>query len=422
MHIFRGHQCLGNDLGEDLWLCMMIVQRGWRVRYCALSDVFTQCPEDLSEFLKQRRRWTVSGTVNLFWVLFNCHSYVRHGGFNLIHILYQVSLAFFGILVGPAVMFTMLLFGLSSFTGLHCYISAIIISLPIIGLVIATCFSGQKMQTRVVFVSSALYGLLFTVMFLYELITGIVSNCFTSPIFLTYSLVFGCYLCLIILHPRQISDFLYGVSYPITLPFMGMVLPLYCFLNMDDVSWGTREQKNSAEERRKTEKIETKEVHEKTEWTFNNYSNPVQMASKEVENFWNKTIETFLKPSKQNEEEEKVIRKDLKIMKIVSVLVLFSSNIAFSLMMVMKKAFPLPRRWTVGITFCTTKEHVDFIDISLSVFVTGITLFFCIGSFLHRMETLSHIVRTTSVLKKKTLQEVETGTVAVQGDAEISHL
>ena len=41
-HCPRGHECLVYDLGEDLWLCMMIIQRGWRVRYCALSDVFTQ--------------------------------------------------------------------------------------------------------------------------------------------------------------------------------------------------------------------------------------------------------------------------------------------------------------------------------------------------------------------------------------------
>ena len=49
-----------------------------------------QCPEELSEFLKQRRRWTVSGTVNTIRVLIYWHSYVRHGGFNIIHIVYQV--------------------------------------------------------------------------------------------------------------------------------------------------------------------------------------------------------------------------------------------------------------------------------------------------------------------------------------------
>ena len=146
---------------------MMIIQRGWRVRYCALSDVFTQCPEELSEFLKQRRRWTVSGTVNLLRVLFYWHLYVRNVGFNLLHILYQAIVAFFGILIGPAVMFTMLVFGLTSVTGVQSYISGIIVGLPLIVLIISTLFTGQKMQTRVVLISSGLYGVLFIVTFLY---------------------------------------------------------------------------------------------------------------------------------------------------------------------------------------------------------------------------------------------------------------
>ena len=132
---------------------MMIIQRGWRVRYCALSDVFTQCPEELSEFLKQRRRWTVSGTINLLRVLYYWYSYVRHGGFNLIHILYQAYMAFFGILIGPAVMFTILVLGLAIVTGIQTYISGIIISLPLIVLIISAVFTGQEMQTRVVLIS-----------------------------------------------------------------------------------------------------------------------------------------------------------------------------------------------------------------------------------------------------------------------------
>ena len=380
--------------------------------------------KELSEFLKQRRRWTVSGTVNILRVLFYWHSYVRHGGFNLIHILYQSSVAFFGILVGPAVMYTMLVFGLSSFTGLESYISAIIVSVPIIALVISTCFTGQKMQTRVVLVSSGLYGLLFITTFLYELITGIASNCYTSPIVITYAFVFGSYIAMTILHPRQIPDFFYGLSYPITLPFMFMILPLYCLLNMDDVSWGTREVKNTAEADENTEKIDnekTNDFQQITEWTFDIYKKNVQMASNEIENFWNKTIETFLKPSKLKEEQEKVIKKDLRIMKIVSVLVLFSTNVGYSLLMILKMSFPLPSKWAIGITFCTTSENVDFIDVSLFVFVTVITLFLLLGTFLHRMETLSHIVRTTTVIKKKTVHEAEVGT-EVNSENEISYL
>ena len=55
---------------------------------------------------------------------------------------------------------------------------------------------------------------------------------------------------------------------------------------------------------------------------------------------------------------------------------------------------------------------MDFIDISLFIFVTGITLFLLLGTFLHRIETLSHIVQTTPVIKKKTEPETETGEVA----------
>ena len=379
---------------------MMIIQRGWRVRYCALSDVFTQCPEELSELLKQRRRWTVSGTVNLLRVLFYWHSYVRHGGFNLVHILYQASVAFFGILIGPAVMFTMLAFGLAAITTMKLYICSILVSVPIIILVICTLVTSQKVQTLAVLVSSGIYGLLFVITFLYEFISGFASNCFTSPIVFTYGLVFGCYLIMTILHPRQIPDFLYGVSYPITLPFMFMILPVYCLFNMDDVSWGTREVKiDPTVEENNKEDLKDEKLAPVNNWTFDIYENSVSMASLELQNFWNKTIETFLKPSKLKEEEENIIKRDLKMMKISAVILLGTSNIAYSLLMILKYEFPLSSPYTVGITFCQTEEQVDFIDISLFVFVTGVTLCLLLGTFLHRMETLSHIVQTTPIIK-----------------------
>ena len=198
------------------------------------------------------------GTVNLLRVLFYWHLYVRNGRFNLLYILYQAIVAFFGILIGPAVMFTMLVFGLTSVTGVQSYISGIIVGLPLIVLIISTLFTGQKMQTRVVLILSGLYGVLFIVTFLYELIAGFATNCFTSPIIFTYGLVFECYILITFLHPQQIPDFLYGLCYPITLHFMFMVIPVYCLLNMYNVSWGTREVKLNAEE---VEKEEIENIH-----------------------------------------------------------------------------------------------------------------------------------------------------------------
>ena len=192
--------------------------------------------------------------MNIIRVLVYWHSYVHHGGFNLVHITYQVitwftslnhlvhwitwftspnhlvhitfqiSTAVFGILIGPAVMFVMLQAGLSEVglisnslkiansrsyrpfiqkvTGLESYISSIIISLPVFALAIAARFGTQKIQTWVVVFSSAIFALLFIVTFLYELVTGFIDLCFTSMIVITYSMVFGSYLVMSILHPR----------------------------------------------------------------------------------------------------------------------------------------------------------------------------------------------------------------------------
>ena len=187
--------------------------------------------------------------MNIIRVLIYWHSYVHHGGFNLvhityqvhihiiykvtityhitykvshIHITYQVSVAVFGILVGPAVMFVMLQAGLSEvctkiyyltkhlesstivpqITGLESYISSIIISLPIFVLALAARFGNQEIQTWVVLLSSGIFALLFIVTFLYELITGFIDLCFTSMIVITYSMVFGSYLIMTVLHPR----------------------------------------------------------------------------------------------------------------------------------------------------------------------------------------------------------------------------
>ena len=64
----------------------------------------------------------------------------------------------------------------------------------------------------------------------------------------------------------------------------------------------------------------------------------MQPASPEEENFWKKTIEEFLKPRKPTEEEEDVMKKDLRLMKIGAIIVLSLFYIGYVLLMVLKKA------------------------------------------------------------------------------------
>uniref|UniRef100_A0A915I2J5 chitin synthase n=1 Tax=Romanomermis culicivorax TaxID=13658 RepID=A0A915I2J5_ROMCU len=59
------------DQGEDRWLCTLLLQRGYRVEYCAASDALTFAPETFDEFFNQRRRWIPSTLANIIDLLSN---------------------------------------------------------------------------------------------------------------------------------------------------------------------------------------------------------------------------------------------------------------------------------------------------------------------------------------------------------------
>ena len=103
------------------------------------------------------------------------------------------------------------------------------------------------------------------------------------------------------------------------------------------LSWGTREAKNPNKSFKKPEGDSARD--EKTiEWTFDIFQTPVQPSSPEEENFWKKTIAEFLKPLKPTAEEENVMKKDLRMMKVGAIIVLSLAYIGYILLMILKKA------------------------------------------------------------------------------------
>ncbi|CAC5388361.1 CHS1 [Mytilus coruscus] len=45
------------DNGEDRWMCTLMMLKGWKLIYSSTARNTTFCPEYLTEFMKQRRRW-----------------------------------------------------------------------------------------------------------------------------------------------------------------------------------------------------------------------------------------------------------------------------------------------------------------------------------------------------------------------------
>lgn len=93
-------QCI--FLGEDRWLCTLLLQQGWRVEYNAASDAYTNSPQEFKEFYNQRRRWGPSTLANTLDLLHSGKETVkRNSSISMLYIFYQIFTVASSIL-GPA--------------------------------------------------------------------------------------------------------------------------------------------------------------------------------------------------------------------------------------------------------------------------------------------------------------------------------
>lgn len=80
-------------LGEDRWLCTLLLQRGYRVEYSAASDAYTHCPESFNEFYNQRRRWVPSTMANIMDLLMDYKKTIKiNDNISMPYISYHVNI------------------------------------------------------------------------------------------------------------------------------------------------------------------------------------------------------------------------------------------------------------------------------------------------------------------------------------------
>ncbi|XP_078574100.1 uncharacterized protein LOC144860632 isoform X1 [Branchiostoma floridae x Branchiostoma japonicum] len=98
----KADEFLTKDMGEDRWFCTLLVERGWLLRYTAVAEDTTYCPEEFDEFFKQRRRWTPSTLANLVLLIRTWgEGRMKNQNVSVFFILYQACLLF-STLIGPA--------------------------------------------------------------------------------------------------------------------------------------------------------------------------------------------------------------------------------------------------------------------------------------------------------------------------------
>ena len=90
-----GSEFLMKDMGEDRWLCTLLIKKGLRLEYCAISEDQTYVPTEFEEFFKQRRRWIPSTMANLLMLVSESGVITRgNDSISILYILFQVVMIF----------------------------------------------------------------------------------------------------------------------------------------------------------------------------------------------------------------------------------------------------------------------------------------------------------------------------------------
>ncbi|KAL0119832.1 hypothetical protein PUN28_007929 [Cardiocondyla obscurior] len=251
------------DQGEDRWLCTLLLQRGYRVEYSAASDAYTHAPEGFNEFYNQRRRWVPSTIANIMDLLMDAKRTIKiNDNISLLYISYQILLMG-GTILGPGTIFLMLVgafvaaFKIDNWTSFYYNIIPILLFMII-------CFACKaNVQLICAQILSTAYAMIMMAVIVGTALQlgedGIGSP---SAIFLiSLSSSFFIAACL---HPQEFWCIVPGIIYLLSIPSMYLLLILYSIINLNVVSWGTREvQTKKTKKELEQEKREAEEAKRK---------------------------------------------------------------------------------------------------------------------------------------------------------------
>uniref|UniRef100_A0A3B5QCS4 chitin synthase n=1 Tax=Xiphophorus maculatus TaxID=8083 RepID=A0A3B5QCS4_XIPMA len=245
----RGAEYVQYDQGEDRWLCTLLLQQGWRVEYNAASDAYTNSPQEFKEFYNQRRRWGPSTLANTLDLLHSGKETVkRNQSISSLYIFYQMFTVGSSIL-GPASVTLMVAGAFQFIFKMNGAIAIIISCVPPVFYIIICFATKANTQITIAAVMSVLYAFLMTASFFSIIGDMVVQGTFLTPtgVFLVSMAIM--YLVTAILHPEEFGLIIYGLMYFICIPSGYLLLTIYSLVNMNNVSWGTRESKEEGEQK-----------------------------------------------------------------------------------------------------------------------------------------------------------------------------
>ena len=263
---------LMKDMGEDRWLCTLLVENSWRLEFCAISNDKTYCPLSFDEFYKQRRRWIPSTVANL-WLLISKAGKVtrKNESVTWAFILYQI-IVIISTVISPATVILIMSSGLSSSFGFNPTAIVVVIALVAVTYGFICIFTSQKTQLDIAKILTFIFAVVMAAVvvgIIQETVQDILSpfqvlNETTSqyqyelhfeggklPIAEStiYLAIFAfVFVTAAILHFFEGFALFHCLWYLLGLPSGYLLLLIYSTANLNDRRWGTREAADKSEQ------------------------------------------------------------------------------------------------------------------------------------------------------------------------------
>ncbi|XP_056255607.1 chitin synthase chs-1-like [Seriola aureovittata] len=229
------------DQGEDRWLCTLLLKQGWRVEYNAAADAYTNAPEEFKEFYNQRRRWGPSTMANIVDLL-GSGTLVTHRNPSMSrpYMLYQLfSLA--SSILSPSTVVLMIAGSFTVLLDIHPNGALVMAVIPPAILLGISFKIKSDTQLLIAAIMSVLYAFLMMITTLVILGNIVKEKTILTPSSIFIIVVAAFYLITALMHPQEVGLVIYGLIYIISIPSAYLLLAIYSMVNMNNVSWGTRE-------------------------------------------------------------------------------------------------------------------------------------------------------------------------------------
>uniref|UniRef100_A0A672FU87 chitin synthase n=1 Tax=Salarias fasciatus TaxID=181472 RepID=A0A672FU87_SALFA len=220
------------DQGEDRWLCTLLLKQGWRVEYNAASDAYTNAPVDFKELYNQRRRWGPS-TISK-----------KNSSMSKPYMFYQLF-TIISVIMSPATICLLIASSLRFIFNINGSGALILAAIPP-AIYLVLCFK-LKADTQVTVAAflSVLYAFLMLVVVMSIIGTMVKDRTILTPSSIFIIAMAIIYIITAIMHPQEFPLLSYSIIYIFSIPSAYLLLIIYSIVNMNNVSWGTRES-NSA--------------------------------------------------------------------------------------------------------------------------------------------------------------------------------